>query len=300
MSLYRKYRPGEFGKVVGNQDMVEYLERAIKEDSPHVFLLHGPTGCGKTTIARIIADQLGASGIDLDEINTANFRGIDTAREIIKQSRYTPMGKARVWIIDECHKLTTDAQNALLKLFEDTPEKAFFILCTTEPNKVLPTIKGRCIQLEVKLLNDGEMFRLLKSIVKAEGEKLKKIVYEEIIRVSFGLPRNAIQILERILNHPAKKRMQLVEAAAAELSESIELCRALMQNEPWKKVSTILKGLKEKDPESIRRHVLVYFQSVLLGRANDKAAFVIEEFQDPFYDSGFPKLVLACYTVIKG
>ena len=303
MSLYNKYRPPGFDQIIGNQNTVNYLKTATQDHKtcPHVFLLSGPTGCGKTTLARIIANDLGCSTDDLREMNTADFRGIDSVRDIIRSSKYYAMrGAVRVWIIDEVHKMTNDAQNAILKLLEDSPDHAYFILCTTDPNKLLATMKNRCIQLEVKPLNDKQMFGLLRSISKAEGTKLKRVVCEQIIQDSFGLPRNAIQILEKVLGVSSKQQLEMASQSANEYSESIELCRALIKQSSWDNVREILKQMKDQDAESVRRHVLGYSQSVLLNGENNKAAFILEEFCDPFYDSGFPKLVLACYTVIKG
>ncbi len=304
MNLYNKYRPDEFDEIVGNQDVVAYLKEATQDlkSCPHVFLLHGPTGCGKTTLGRIISKELGCDPMDLTEINTADFRGIETVRGIRKSSKYHSIGgEVRVWIIDEAHKLTVDAQNALLKLLEDTPKYSYFILCTTELNKLLPTVRGRCIQLEVKPLSDSKMFRLLRGVVKAEDKKLKKVVYTQIIQDSFGYPRNAIQILDKVLKVSTEQQLESAKQSAEEYSKSIELCRGLIKRVKWLEISSILRGLKDQDAESIRRQVLGYAQAVLLkGSPNDTAALVIEEFWQPFYDIGFPGLVYACYAVVKG
>ena len=307
MSLYNKYRPQELKEIIGNKEIISYLESVIQKDveePPNVYLFHGPTGCGKTTLARILSKEFGCSISDLSllEINTANFRGIDTVRELITTSKYKGFGSdgRRMWIIDEVHKMTNDAQNALLKLLEDPPKDSYFILCTTDPNKLLPTVRGRCIELGVKPLNDNQMERLLKRISKAEGQKVKRIVREQIIQDSFGLPRNAIQILEKVLGTPADKQLEIAEQSAKEYSESIELCRGLLEPSTWKMIREILKGLKDQEPESIRRHVLGYAQGVLLKSDNTKAAFILEEFTEPFYNSGFAGLILACYTIIKG
>jgi DNA polymerase III gamma/tau subunit len=271
-----------------------------KENPPHAFLLHGPTGCGKTTIARIIANKLGCKGIDLREINTADMRGIDTVRELIQKSQYCPVeSNCTFWIIDECHKLTNDAQNALLKILEDTPDQVYFALCTTEPQKLLSTIKGRCSQFQVKPLSENEMQELLETVVHREKDELDPKVYEIIVRDSMGLPRNALQILEQVLNAPNEDRAKVAEQAQYEYSQAIELCRALINKAPWKTVNHILAGLKEQEAETIRRIVLGYCQAVLLKTDNYQAGVVMEEFINPFYDSGFPQLVYACYSIIK-
>ena len=143
------------------------------------------------------------------------------------------------------------------------------------------------------------MFKLLRKVVKAENERLQKVVYEQIIQDSLGHPRNALQILEKVLNVPDEERLEIAKQTAEQQSQSIELCRALIDGSPWKKISRILKGLKKEDPENIRRHVLGYAQAVLLNSKNDRAAVVIDEFSDYFYSGGFARLVLAAYTIVK-
>lgn len=302
MSLYLKYRPQDFDQVVGNQEVIESLKGMLKDltKCPHSFLLTGETGCGKTTIGRIISTHLGANGSDFREVDSADFRGIDTVREIRKQSQYRPLeSERRVWLIDECHKMTNDAQNALLKILEDTPQHVYFILCTTDPQKLIPTIKGRCSTFQVKPLTDSQMFSLLRSIVKAEEKNMEKPVYEQIILDAQGHARNALQVLDQVLRVDADKRLEMARRSAEEMSQSIELCRALIGGSNWKKVAEILKGLKDQEAEGIRRHVLGYAQSVLLNGENNQAAAVIEAFLEPLYDVGFPGLVYGCYSVMK-
>jgi len=302
MNLYNKYRPISFDEVVGNEDVIDYLSEIVLKgkEVPNAFLLHGPTGCGKTTVARIISNLLGCIDEDLTEIDNATFRGIDTVRQMNRNSRFnTTGGGPRVFLIDEIHKMTSDAQNAMLKLLEDPPRSTYFILCTTEPNKLLPTIRGRCISLQMKVLNDTEMTKVLKRIIKKEKVKVKRKVLEQIIRDSFGHARNAIQVLDKIIKLSPGKQLKAAKQAAEEQSLSIELCRALANGVAWSKVRELLKGLKDQEAESIRRHVLGYAQSMLLGSENDQAALIIEEFWEPLYNIGFLGLVFACYSVVK-
>ena len=302
MSLYLKYRPKTLEEIVGNSEVSGALEGMLGnlQGCPHAFLLSGPTGCGKTTIGRIIATRLGAVGSDFREIDSADFRGIDTVREIRKQSQFKPLeGPCRVWLLDEAHMLTGTAESALLKMLEDTPQHVYFILCTTEPQKLLPTIRGRCSQFTVKPLNERQMFKLLRSIVKAEGQDIPKVIYEQITQDSFGHPRNALQILDQVLRVDPEQRLAVAKRSAEEQSESIELCRALIAGDGWKKVSGILNGLKDQEPEGVRRHVMGYAQAVLLKVESNRAALVLEEFLEPFFNTGFAGLVYACYSVTK-
>jgi len=302
MSLYHKYRPQSFSEIRGNKDTVIALQAELqKEDKSHAFLLTGPTGCGKTTLGRIIAKELGAHGNDFREVDSADFRGIDTIREIRKQSQFKPLeGPCRVWLLDEIHRQTADGQSALLKALEDTPSHVYYILATTDPQKLLNTIKGRCAQYTVAPLKEKEMYRLLKTVVKKEGESLTQDVYEQIIQDSQGHPRNALQILDKVLGVSPEKCLELAKQAAEQQSQVIELCRALLSSAGWKKIANILTGLRDEDPEKIRRAVLGYCQAVLLKGENDRAGLIMEEFIEPFYNSGWPGLVFACYSIVKG
>jgi DNA polymerase III gamma/tau subunit len=267
---------------------------------PHAFLFHGPKGNGKTTMARLMAKELGIKGQDLREMDTADFRGIDSIRDIRKQALYKPLeGSKRMWILDEAHQLTKDAQNALLKILEDTPEHVYFALCTTDPQKLLVTVKERCSQFEVKPLSTKEMIRLLVKVTKAEKEPVQKKVIMRIAKDSEGHPRAGLQMLDKVLRVEPDQRLHVAKQSVAQENESIELCRALIKRAPWSKVSNILKGLKDEDPESIRRHVLSYAETVVLNKGDELAGAILEEFIHPFYNGGFPQLVYACFLISK-
>ena len=201
--------------------------------------------------------------------------------------------------VHNCHQLTKDAQNALLKMLEDTPKHTHFVLCTTEPQKLLPTIKGRCSQFQLTTLSEQGMFRLIRKVSHSEGEKLDRDVIDQIVQDSLGHPRDALQILEQVLQVDPEMRLSVAKKTAEEQSESIALCRALIAGKPWNHIRKILQGLKSQDPERIRRHVLAYSQSVLLNTDNERVGRVMEEFLEPFYDTGFPGLVYASYAVVK-
>jgi len=305
LSLYHKYRPQRFEEMQGNEDTVSALRGELKkENHAHAFLFSGPTGCGKTTLGRIVARELGCVGSDFREVDSADFRGIDTIREIRTRSQYAPLeGKILVWLIDEAHKLTGDAQNAFLKALEDAPEHVYYILATTEPHRLIDTIRGRCARYSLNPLSDQDMKRLLRRILHKEGEQGDKEwgeIFDQIIQDSFGYPRNALQILDRVLNVPQESRFEEAKRAAERQSEIIELCRTLVNLGPWKKVANILSSLKEqnKDPEAIRRAILGYCQAVLLSKSDMNVAYLMQAMLKPFYDNGWPQLTFSCYDAL--
>jgi DNA polymerase III gamma/tau subunit len=302
MSLDNKYRPTNLSELIGNKEVILTLKGMFKnkEAIPHSFLFYGSTGTGKTTVARIVAKELGCNENNIIEIDTAQFRGIDTVRDLRKNCQYTPLGGGvKVYILDEIHKATGDAQNALLKILEDTPKHVYFMLCTTDPQNLLPTVKGRCSQFQMQLLADEEMQILLTKIVNSENDELDNEVYEQIIQDGQGCPRNSIKILEKVLSTPKKHRLAVAKQTAEEQLEGIALCRALLKKQGWNTVKTILQGLKGQEPETIRRMVLGYASAVLLNKDDEVAGLILESFIEPFYNTGFPGLVYACYSVIK-
>jgi len=304
MNLHIKYRPRTLNQFYGNSQTVSVLSGLLEdpENFPHSILFYGDTGCGKTTLGRIVANSLGCKGTDFREINSADFRGIDTIRDIIKQSQFLPLeGDIRVWLIDEAHKMTGDAQNALLKILEEPPSHVYFILCTTEPQKLLATVKGRCNQMKVSPLTKAELQDLLEKVVHKEKEEVSEEIYQQIIETSLCRPRDALQILEQVLTVAQEERLEVSKRSAEIQADIMELCRALLKGETWDSVKRIVTGLKEGevDAEGIRRTVLGYMQSVLLKSRNDKAAFIVEQFWEPTYDVGFPYITYACYSIIN-
>jgi DNA polymerase III gamma/tau subunit len=303
MSLYHKYRPQKVEDMQGNATMLTTLAACLKKtDKPHAFLFTGPSGCGKTTLGRIVADALGCTGSDYREIDSAQFRGIDTIREIRQQSLFKAIeSSCRVYLLDEVHQIGSAAAPALLKALEDAPPHVFYILCTTDPQKLLPTIRGRCAQFEVKTLTEKEMYRLLRFVVKSENEKLDEEVYAQIIQDCLGQPRNALQILDQVLAVAPEQRLEVATKQAEAASTVLELCRALINasnGTTWKKIATILSNLKDEEPERVRRAVRGYCNSILLkGQTNNTAALILENMSKPFY-SDMTDLTLACYTII--
>jgi DNA polymerase-3 subunit gamma/tau len=274
------------------------------EGQPRTFLFYGPSGCGKTTIARIMKNHLQCSDEDFHEYNASNTRGIDTIREIKSASDYKPwLGKVKIYLLDEVHKLTNDAQNAVLKLLEDTPEHVRFILCTTDPEKLLKTIRTRCTTFQVSALPSRSIITLLRSVCRAEKVPIDgnfPKVLEEIARVSDGLPRKALVLLDQVIDLNDEDALKAIEKVTLNESTTIELCRLLIENIPnkWNQVAVILKGLEE-EPESIRYAILGYLATVLLNKGDIKIAQLISIFSESYMYSGKAGLIASCFLACQ-
>jgi DNA polymerase III gamma/tau subunit len=236
---------------------------------------------------------------DLQEIDSAQSRGIDTIREIRSTMVLAPMtGPTRVWIMDEVHQLSKDAQSGLLKALEDTPGHVYFMLATTDPDKLLPTLRNRCTEYRVAPLSDKEMTDLLLDIADAEKKNIPEEVLDIIVAGAMGSSRSALVVLDKIIELPAKQMADSAQQQILQQNEAIELCRLLMGKAKWDAVVTFLKNT-EQEPESLRRLVLSYCTSVLLGKnGNPKAYVVLTCFSKPFYDTGKAGLVMACWEAV--
>lgn len=301
--LYKKHRPTDLDQIVGQPIAVRTLQTAIEQDSvPHFILLTGPSGCGKTTLARIIRRKLRCSRHDFIE---GAPRKIEDVRAIKRMIHLAPMkGKCRVWLIDECHKLTSDAQDEFLKMLEDTPSHVYFLFTTTEPQKLKKTIKTRGPEIVVKSLVDDDLAGLLNSICKEEEIKLKDKVLIKIIENCEGSARKALVFLDTIKNlSDTDEQLAAIVSPTAEF-QAFEIVRALLYNSrtTWKEMAVILKATEGEEPEQIRWLVLACCKTELLkgGKFASRAYVIIDAFRDNFYDSKFAGLVASCYEIVVG
>lgn len=297
--LHLKYRPGILDEFFGNENMIVSLRSVLERDQgrPHSFLFTGPSGCGKTTLARIVKKELHCSDNDFYEYNVANVRGIDTIREMIINCSYSPFsGDCRIYLLDESHKLTNDAQNALLKLLEDTPPHVYIILCSTDPDKLLKTIRTRCTTFQVSFLSKPKTISLLKTICEKEKVVIPQKAIEKIANVCNGSPRQALVMLDQVIDiGDDDELLAAIDSLVIGEAKLIDLCRALVDGNSWKIVSLLVKGLDE-EPEQIRYAILGYLGQVLLNNGNDRIADLIALFSDSFMYCGKAGLILACYS----
>lgn len=297
--LYNKYRPKSLKTFVGEVLKNEIEQSFSTKEKPHTILLHGPYGCGKTTLARIIAKKyLGIFNVDIKEINAADDTGVDKVRKIIRNASLSSlMGEGKAYIIDECHMLSNSAKNALLKILEEPPANVYFFLCTTEPSKMLKTNTSRCLEFQVQPLDEEEMSKVLKRIIKFEKLTIPKSVITLICEESLGHPRDAINLLQKIA-HLDKKKMKIsVKRFAEQRNSAIMLCRVFFGKKPtWKKIREVLKTIQHENPETVRRLVLEYSNSVMLREDNANAYLVVQAFASSVFEYK-AELTAACYEV---
>ena len=207
-----KYRPDEFDKVIGQNHVTDTLKNSIKENKiPSAILFCGPKGVGKTTCARIYAKEINKDSIELEkydhafnifELDAASNRKIDDIRDLLEKVKIPPqIGKYKVYIIDEVHMLTKEAENAFLKTLEEPPSHIVFILATTEKNKILPTILSRCQIYDFKKISDQDSKNYIEEIIKSEGYKYEPKAISIIAKKAFGSLRDSLTILDRVINY---------------------------------------------------------------------------------------------------
>lgn len=300
MEIYRKYRPTDFSDVKGQRTSVGVINGWLKNNTvPHAIMLTGPAGTGKTTQARILATKLGATeDIDYTEINVSEERGVDMVSSLVADVKYSLTGHKRVWVLDEIQGATKAAQNSLLKLLEEAPEHAYFILCSTNPEKLLPTLLTRCSQLKVSALSNKALTDILNRVIEAEGKTIPDEVIQAIITHAEGSARTALVTLEQCFTTDRPETMlQLVQEVNLSM-QTKDLCNILTANTPktWKETMQIYASITDP-PESIRRAILGWLASALeKGWArklpNRILGQMMEKFTPSLFDNQRPGLTL--------
>ena len=203
MSLATKYRPKEFNEVCGQQSIINILSRQVEvRNFSNCYLFSGPSGCGKTTLARIFARKINGGSGNPIELDAASNNGVDNIRTIITESRERSLdSEYKVFIIDECHMITTAGWNAFLKCIEEPPKYTIFIFCTTDPQKIPETILNRVMKFSISKLPDVLIERRLSDICSFENIYFDEASIKYITKISNGGMRDAISALDKVYQY---------------------------------------------------------------------------------------------------
>ena len=307
MTLNVDYRPVSLDEIVGNEVGIESLRSKLKcDDVPKSYFFTGAPGCGKTTLAYVIKEELKISDFDFHEYDAANTRGIDTIREIKSNISKAPLdGSRKLYLLDECHQITGTAMEALLKLLEKPPNHVIIVMCTSEPQKIKPNtlkaVRRRCYELEVKTLTRGKILSLLKEILEAEEvPDFPDAILSKIATSCWGSPGQALSLLDSVIDmEDEAAAVEVIENQVTSEEKITKLCSILIDDRlsdasKWGQIREMIPNIGG-DPEQIRYAVCSYLDKVILGRPIslkliEMAAF----FTDSFMYTGRLGLTLAC------
>jgi DNA polymerase III gamma/tau subunit len=312
--LYLRYRPKTLDEIVGQNSAIASIQRLIERNNiPHCILLTGPTGVGKTTIGRILRRVLKCHKTDYHEKDcTTEEKPLDFVRELKRSTSLCPMnGKVSVWFLEEFQSLARAgfSQQALLKLLEDCPSHVYFILATTDPSKIFKAIHSRATEVRLGPVATKDLKVLIERVATAEKMEITKDVIESVAEASEGSARKALVILEQIGSLDGEKaQLEAIDRASASKDEAIKLARLLLFGNPkWPEVAKTLKDIAAEDPEGIRRLIMAYARTILIGSENKppnmkfapRAFYVIDIFSKPFYDTQHAGLAAACWEFLN-
>jgi DNA polymerase-3 subunit gamma/tau len=277
-SLYRRYRPRRFSELRGQDHVVKVLRNAVREDRVgHAYLFSGPRGTGKTSSARILAKVLNCehpedgepcgrcasclavdagTSFDVHELDAASNNGVDNIRDLIERASYTTTGRHKVYILDEVHMLSRAAEAALLKTLEEPPPHVVFVLATTDPQKVSPTIRSRTQHLEFHLLPSDELEAHVRWVAADAGLSVSDEAIEAVLHMGAGSARDTLSALDQVV---------AAGGVTPELVPLDELVEGLVETDPGRALAALAAALHSgRDPRSLAEELISHLRDGFL------------------------------------
>lgn len=284
--LTTEFRPTTFDEVIGHETIVKALQGLLERDDAHAFVFTGASGLGKTTLARIVASELGTHESEILEVDGATHTGVDAWRDISRQLKYRPVrGESRVIIVDEAHMLSRNAWTSLLKDIEEPPSYAYWIFCTTERGKILKAVQTRARCFDLRPVARGKIEKLLTRVLRESDHDIPGEVLDRILRHADGSPRQALADLSACWDLGDAEEAASVLATVHESGEAVDLARALFSDGcNWRTVVSIVSHI-EQSPETVRIIVERYATAVAIkakGGKLEHALDVIAAFVVPY------------------
>ncbi|MGH9075759.1 MAG: DNA polymerase III subunit gamma/tau, partial [Acidimicrobiales bacterium] len=278
-SLYRRYRPQRFAEVRGQDHVATALRNSVRHDKvSHAYLFSGPRGTGKTSTARILAKALNceapedgepcgrcpscvavaqASSLDVHELDAASNNGVDAMRDLVSRAGLATPGRHKVYIVDEVHMLSAAASNTLLKTLEEPPSHVVFVLATTDPHKVLPTIRSRTQHFEFRLLSSDVLAGLLRDVDADAGLGLPPEAVAMAVRRGHGSARDALSVLDQVA---------AAGAVADEVAVLDDLVEALCERDAGRALLAVAQGIEAgRDPQRLATDLVEHLRQGFLA-----------------------------------
>lgn len=301
MNLTETWRPKTLDKVLGQDHVTKSLLKIIEERSHSSFLFEGPSGIGKTTLARICAEMLGCRGFDLQEFDAASNSGVEDMRALVERQHTFAMGGARAFIVDECQRLSKNAWDALLKAIEEPPPNNYWFFCTTEISKVPRTIRTRCAEYKLKPVSAAKIVELLTEVRDVEAIEASDETIQRLAGSVEGSPRAALLRLQQA-DGLTEEELEALLSVDQGIPGGYDLAKMLSNKEfDPKEVMGLLTTMKDESPEGIRQVVRAYFTTFLMRAPSNRwALLVLSAFEKPAVEQNYiTDIVIRIATLVK-